>query len=52
MEDFGNTPWYVYVTAGYAVVALCLIAYTMYSKIASTRAVKALEDEGFLKEEA
>jgi hypothetical protein len=50
-NEFGNTPWYVFVTAGYAVVGVCLLTYAIFSALSLKKTLKSLKDEGFVNDE-
>jgi hypothetical protein len=51
VSEFGNTPWYVFVTAGYCVVGVCLVTYAIFSALALKNALKSLKDEGYTQED-
>jgi hypothetical protein len=48
-QGFGNTPWYVFVSAGYAVVGVSLLTYAIFSYLSLKNTLKCLKDEGFLQ---
>jgi hypothetical protein len=50
VNNFGNTPWYVFVASGYIVSGLCLIGYAIFSTLVLKKSVQSLKDEGFMEE--